>query len=96
MPLAQATRNTTQFMGGGFGATGFLIGAAISTGLNAMMDAADGERASSVAASIHEDWSFAAAKIEMLRQALAQSAGASGNQPVRVNVAQKRSLDKAW
>ena len=58
----QATRNTTQFMGGGFGVTGFLIGAAISTGLNAMMDVADGERASSVAASIHEDWSFAAAK----------------------------------
>jgi predicted Zn finger-like uncharacterized protein len=92
----QATRNTTQFMGGGFGVSGFLIGAAISTGLNAMMDVADGERASSVAASIHEDWSFAAAKIEMLRQALAQPAGTSGKQPVRVNFDRKRLLDSSW
>lgn len=92
----QTTRSTTQFMGGGFGVEGFLIGAAISTGLNAMIDATDGKRASSVAASIHEDWSFAAGKIEMLRQALAQVAGAPGNRPIRVNFTQKWPLDKAW
>jgi DNA-directed RNA polymerase subunit RPC12/RpoP len=61
---------TTRFWGGGFGVTGFLIGAAISSGLNAAMDARDAKRGDSLESCLRMGWAITSAATNMLEDAM--------------------------
>jgi hypothetical protein len=58
------------FLGGGFGIAGFLIGAAIATGLNAMVDSAERKQADKLAGELRAGWSKTSAVVNMLEDAL--------------------------
>jgi hypothetical protein len=63
-------RNTPQsgsrFCGGGFGLEGFIVGAAISTGLNALLESSDDKKANASIAAASQYWQHAASLLEIL------------------------------
>jgi len=61
---------TTRFGGGGFGIVGFLVGLAMSTGLNAGMDASDAKRNDLLMAALQKCWAVTAAETKMLEDAM--------------------------
>ena len=65
-----ARTTTPRFWGGGFGVAGFLLGAAISTGLNSVMDASDGARSGKVETFLQMGWAVMSEATNTLENAM--------------------------
>ena len=65
-----APRTGTRFWGGGFGVAGFLVGAAISTGLNAVMDSHDAKLGGKLETFLQMLWVIMSEQTNMLEDAM--------------------------
>jgi hypothetical protein len=65
-----APRTGTRFWGGGFGVAGFLVGAAISTGLNAAMDSHDAKLGGKLETFLQMGWAAISDGTKMLEDAM--------------------------